>query len=55
MGRLKKPTDESKNILRKIEELYPKRRDLNRSKTSNSKDYDEKYMELKFNSDDDYL
>ena len=28
-------------------------KDLNRSITKNSDDYDEKYMEIKFNSDDD--
>ena len=38
------PTDESKNTLI---------RDLIRSKTDNSDNYDEKYMRIKFNSDDD--
>ena len=38
------PTDESKNTLV---------RDLIRSKTDNSDNYDEKYMRIKFNSDDD--
>ena len=46
-------TDGSKNILTKYEELWSKIRDLIRSKTNDSDDYDEKYMKIKFNVDDD--
>ena len=46
-------TDGSKNKLTKYEELWSKIRDLIRSKTNNSDDYDEKYMKIKFDSDDD--
>ena len=42
------PTNESKE---KYEELRIKIRDLIRSITKNSDDYEEKYMKLKFNSD----
>ena len=37
----------------KYEELWSKIRDLIRSITQNSDDYDEKYMKMKFNSDDE--
>ena len=47
------PTDESKDKLRKYEKLCNKIRDLVRSITSNSENYDEKYMEIKFNWDND--
>ena len=43
------PTNENKI---KYEELWSKLRDLIRSITKNSDDYDEKYMKIKFNSDD---
>ena len=33
--------------------LWIKNRDLNRFITKNSDDYDEKYMKIKLNSDDD--
>ena len=33
-------------------ELWSKIKDLIRSITENSEDYDEKYMKIKFNSDD---
>ena len=46
------PTNESKEIIKKYEELWSKIRDLIRSITKNSDDYDEKYMKIKFNSDD---
>ena len=47
------PTDESKDTLKKYKEMWSKVRDLIRSITNNSEDYDEKYMKIKFNSDDD--
>ena len=64
MGKLKKvmkkipsssivPTDESKDTLKKYEELWNNIRDLIRSITKNSDNYDEKYMKFKFNSNDD--
>ena len=46
------PTDESKDTLKKNEELWNKIRDLIRSKTNNSDSYNEKCMKVKFNSDD---
>ena len=42
-----------KEIMKKYEELWSKIRDLIRSKTKNSDDYDEKYMKIRFNLDDD--
>ena len=45
------PTNENKE--KKYEELWSKIRDLIRSITKNSDDYDEKYMKIKFNSDDE--
>ena len=45
------PTNESKEKIKKYEELWSKIRDLIRSITKNSDDYDEKYMTIKFNSD----
>ena len=45
-------TNESKEIIKQYEELWGKMRDLINSVTKNSDDYDEKYMEIKFNSDD---
>ena len=47
------PTNESKEKIKKYEELWSKIRDLIRSITKNSDDYDEKYMKIKFNSDDE--
>ena len=47
------PANESKEIIKKYEELWSKIRDLIRSITKNSNDYDEKYMKIKFNSDDE--
>ena len=46
------PTNESKEKIKKYEELWSEIRDLIRSITKNSDDYDEKYMKIKFNSDD---
>ena len=46
-------TYESKDIMKKFEELWSIIRDLNRLKAYSSNDYDEKYMKIKFNSDDD--
>ena len=45
------PTNESKEIIRKYEELCRKVRDLIRTITKNSNNYDGKYMKLKFDSD----
>ena len=39
--------------LKTYKELYDKIRDLVRSISNNSDDYDQKYMKIKFNSDDD--
>ena len=39
--------------MKKCKELLSKIRDLIRSITKNSVDYDEKYMKIKFNLDDD--
>ena len=47
------PTNESKEKNKKYEKLWIKIRDLIRSITKNSDDYDEKYMKIKFNSDDE--
>ena len=47
------PTNEIKEIRKKDEELWSKIRDLIRSMTENSDDYNEKYMKIKFSSDDD--
>ena len=45
------PSNESKEIIQKYGEMWSKIRDLIRSITKNSDDYDEKYMKIKFNSD----
>ena len=42
-----------KEKIKKYEELWSKIRDLIRSVTKRSDDYDEKYMKIKFNSDDE--
>ena len=47
------PTDESKDTLKKHEELWKKIRDLMRSITNNLENYDKKYMKINFHSDDD--
>ena len=46
------PTNESKKITNKCEELWSKIGDLVRPVTTNY-DYDEKYTKIKFNSDDE--
>ena len=46
------PTNESKETIKKYEEFRIEIRDLIRSITKNSDYYDEKYMKIKFNSDD---
>ena len=45
-------TNENKEKIKKYEELWSKVRDLIRLITRNLDDYDEKYMKIKFNSDD---
>ena len=45
--------NESKEKIKKYEELWSKIRDLIRLITRNSDDYNEKYMKIKFNSDDE--
>ena len=46
-------TNESEEKTKKCEALWIKIRDLIRSITKNSNDYDEKYMKIKFNSDNE--
>ena len=45
------PTDESKEIIKIHAELQSTVRDQMRSITNNSNNYDETYMNIKFNSD----
>ena len=47
--------NESKEKIKKYEELWSKIRDLIRPITKNSDDCDEKYMKIKFNSDNELL
>ena len=47
------PTNESKEKIKKNEELWIKIRDFIRSITKHLEYYDEKYMKIKFNSDDE--
>ena len=47
------PTNESKEKNTKYEELWSRIRDLIRSIAKSSDDYDEKYMQIGFNSDDE--
>ena len=47
------PIDESKEKIKKYEELWSKIRNLIRSITKNSDDYDEKHVKIKFISDDE--
>ena len=47
------PTNKSKESIKNYEELWRKIRDLIRSITKKSDDYDEKYMKIIFNSDDE--
>ena len=49
------PTDESKNTLKKYEELRSKSKDMIKSITNNSDDYKGKYMKIKFNEMITYL
>ena len=49
------PANESKEKIKKYEELWSKIRDLIRSITKNSDDYDKKYVKTKFNLYEDYL
>ena len=44
------PTNESKKIIKKYEELRSKIRDLIRSVSKISDDYDEKFMKIKFDN-----
>ena len=46
------PTNESKERIQKYEELWSRSRDLIRSITKISDDYNEEYMKIKFNFDD---
>ena len=46
------PTNESKEKIKRYEELWSKIIDLTRSITKSSDDYDKKYMKIIFNSDD---
>ena len=47
------PNNESKEKIKKYEELWSKVKDLIRLIDKKSDDYDEKYIEIKFNSDDE--
>ena len=47
------PTNESKEIIKKYEELWSKIRDLIISITKNSNHYNEKYIKIKFISEDE--
>ena len=47
------PTNKSKEKTKRYEELWIKIRDLIRSITKSPDDYDEQYMKIKFNSDDE--
>ena len=46
-------TNETREKIKKYEELWSKIRYLVRSITKDSDDYDEKYIKIKFNSDDE--
>ena len=48
---ISRKANESKEKIKKYEELWIKIRDLIRSITKNSENYDKKYMKIKFNSD----
>ena len=47
------PTYESKEKIKKYEELWIKIRDLIRSITKNLDDFDKRYIKFKFDSDDE--
>ena len=49
------PTNESKEKSKSNEKLWSKTTDLIRLVTQNWDGYDEKYMKIKFNSDDELL
>ena len=49
------PTNESKEKIKKCEEIWIKIRDLIRPMTKHSDDVDKIYMKIKFNSDDELL
>ena len=49
------PADEGKDTLKNYQELWNKIKYLIRSITNNSNNFDEKYMKIKFNSDDELL
>ena len=46
-------TNQSTEKIKKYEELWSKIKDIIRSLTKNSDDYNEKYMKVKFNLDDE--
>ena len=50
---IKVSTNESKEEIKEYEERWDKIRDLIRSINKNSDDYDERYMKINFNSDDE--
>ena len=47
------PTDESKGIIKNYEKPWSKIRDLIRSMTKSAGDYDEKYVKIKLDLDND--
>ena len=47
------PTNESQEKIKRFEEMWSKIRDLIKSVTKSSDDYNEKYMKIKFNSDNE--
>ena len=47
------PTDENNDTLKKYKKKWSKIKDIIRSTNNDSDNYDEKYMKIKFNSDDD--
>ena len=48
-------TNQSAEKIKKYEKLWSKIKDIIRSLTKNSDDYNEKYMKMKFNLDDELL
>ena len=48
------PTDESKGKLKKYEEIWSRIKDPIRSTNDNSIDYEETYMKIMLNSDNDF-
>ena len=46
-------TNKSKEMVKKYKDLWCKIKDFIREITKNSDDYDEKYVKIKFNLDDD--